>query len=646
VEAKLNTVNMTAWVHKECGTIEEEVLDKLRAAWESSEQKDECIVCLNDLERAYWMGTEIGQLGGYGFQGVTLGVDGSCKEGQMGSGCHKFREEGAGKCARVGREEEGMSSNRPELGAVLLALQSVALSADALILCDNEAVLRVIRKWVGQGGKATLATAPDADILGEIIHLLTQRVRAGRATFLVKVKSHRGEPINERADTLAEEGRALSDEKKRWDERTDRMTFEVRKGGTTVSSVWTNSVRNAFRKQAGWAKLQEARTAAAKHWTERVWYSHNQRWMQSSKEGIDAAKSGSFKDDKEWGKACFDDLDKRRMGRPATRTWSTDFLLREKSSKDEIGKWLRNKSIPWQRRRRLLQVVTGTFPCGQQMVKYRYKNTAGCTLCKKAHEESGSGWNGELPRETIGHIQSAGCLGQKKVVTAAHNACIRELLQNIDRHGKADRHMKLLTVETESRLGTLWDQEQCMQFCSKEELWEAAKAEEMKIPWKEGDGKSPVSEEQYQERFWRRRLDGVGLDVVNKEFLAIEFKRTQDTRSNYEEKAIAVAQEQYTSLLTGLQAVGQITGWKVQQLVFVGGACGSVPVESFNKNMKALGVLESKWDLIRQKLVRRLLEEQDKVLRAYFAQKGGARSQRGEGGQGKGREHVKWDMYA
>jgi hypothetical protein len=40
------------------------------------------------------MGTEIGQLGGYGFQGVTLGVDGSCKEGKMGSGCHKFREEG------------------------------------------------------------------------------------------------------------------------------------------------------------------------------------------------------------------------------------------------------------------------------------------------------------------------------------------------------------------------------------------------------------------------------------------------------------------------------------------------------------------------------------------------------------------------
>ena len=148
-----------------------------------------------------------------------------------------------------------------------------------------------------------------------------------------------------------------------------------------------------------------------------------------------------------------------------------------------------------------------------------------------------------------------------------------------------------------------------------------------------------------KKRFWRRRLDRIGLDTVNKELLAIEFKRTRDARSNYVEKATAVAQEQYTSLLTGLQAVGQVKGWKVQQIVFVGETCGfrcgSVHVESFNKNMKALGVLESKWGLIRQKLVKRLLEEQDKVLRSYFAQRGGA----SKGVHGKGREHVKWDMY-
>ncbi len=142
------------------------------------------------------------------------------------------------------------------------------------------------------------------------------------------------------------------------------MTFEVRKGDTAVRSVWTNSVRNAFRKQAGWAKLQKVRATAATHRTARVWYRHNQRWLQASKEGAEASKSGSFSE-REWGKKCFEDLNQRRIRRPATSTWSTDFLLREGSSREEIGKWLKNKSLPWQRRRRLLQVVTGTFPCGQ-----------------------------------------------------------------------------------------------------------------------------------------------------------------------------------------------------------------------------------------------------------------------------------------
>ena len=63
------------------------------------------------------------------------------------------------------------------------------------------------------------------------------------------------------------------------------MTFEVRKGDTTVRSVWTNSVRNVSRKQAGWAKLQEARAAAAKHWTERVWYRYNQRLRVDGRNG-------------------------------------------------------------------------------------------------------------------------------------------------------------------------------------------------------------------------------------------------------------------------------------------------------------------------------------------------------------------------
>ena len=37
--------------------------------------KDECQMRLKGRERDYWIGTEIGMLGGYGFQGqVTAGV--------------------------------------------------------------------------------------------------------------------------------------------------------------------------------------------------------------------------------------------------------------------------------------------------------------------------------------------------------------------------------------------------------------------------------------------------------------------------------------------------------------------------------------------------------------------------------------------
>ena len=72
-------------------------------------------------------------------------------------------------------------------------------------------------------------------------------------------------------------------------------TFEVRKGNTTARSVWTNSVRIAFRKQAGWAKLQEIQATAARHWKERVWYRHNQRWIRSSKEGTAVSRTVNFR---------------------------------------------------------------------------------------------------------------------------------------------------------------------------------------------------------------------------------------------------------------------------------------------------------------------------------------------------------------
>ena len=78
----------------------------------------------------------------------------------------------------------------------------------------------------GEGGKATLATAPNADIMREVLCSLRMRITAGSATFLIKVKSHRGEPINEQADDLADEGRQEEDNASTWTTRSGRIVFK------------------------------------------------------------------------------------------------------------------------------------------------------------------------------------------------------------------------------------------------------------------------------------------------------------------------------------------------------------------------------------------------------------------------------------
>ena len=77
---------------------------------------------------------------------------------------------------------------------------------DLVTATDSEVLCRVVGRWVGQGGKASLANTADADILEYILTKLAARIAAKSRTFLVKVKAHRGEPLNEGADDLAEAG--------------------------------------------------------------------------------------------------------------------------------------------------------------------------------------------------------------------------------------------------------------------------------------------------------------------------------------------------------------------------------------------------------------------------------------------------------
>jgi hypothetical protein len=98
----------------------------------------------------------------------------------------------------------------------------------------------------------------------------------------------------------------------------------------------------------------------------------------------------------------------------------------------------------------------------------------------------------------------------------------------------------------------------------------------------DGDEKEP-SEEVI---FGQRRPDSLAIDWNNKMVYVLEFKRTSDQRRDYREKGDARARAQHDVLIRSLGKVAGETEsegerWKANLIVFVGGTCGSVHVQSF-----------------------------------------------------------------
>ena len=116
------------------------------------------------------------------FPGHVTASDDSVGTGCIGAG---FVWLGRSECGgeRIGRGEEGTGSDHTT---------------------GSEVLCRLFDRWVGQGGKASLANTTDADILEYIFAKLAARIEAKAKTFLVKVKSHRGKPLNEGSDDLTD----------------------------------------------------------------------------------------------------------------------------------------------------------------------------------------------------------------------------------------------------------------------------------------------------------------------------------------------------------------------------------------------------------------------------------------------------------
>jgi len=165
-----------------------------------------------------------------------------------------LRRKGKRQRSQVGRKEGESNSNRSKVAAFVLALHGDPVSNPMLYLCDNQALLKAVKRWVDEGRKATLVGAPDADILREAIKELQKRKTAGAATFLVKVKrieENLPRQIKE-GDIQADKAISSKDFTTEWRNRTNRAVFTwqeepCRKGGTVSyedrKSTWNSGYR-------------------------------------------------------------------------------------------------------------------------------------------------------------------------------------------------------------------------------------------------------------------------------------------------------------------------------------------------------------------------------------------------------------------
>jgi uncharacterized protein YacL (UPF0231 family) len=388
-------------------------------------------------------------------------------------------------------------------------------------------------------------------------------------------------------------------------------------------------------------QVQEAMNHAVTNWRKTILRDTN-AGLHSISQAASKGAQGDLMSNERWGRECMLQLQEdENWNKPTTTTWAAEFLLREGESRELLGSWIRSGAVPEAKKRRAKQVITCSFPCGQWLYKIGARANPRCELCRRERETRGASID-SLPPETVAHIQSAGCNLQKKSVIGAHNRCWKYLIGAISTHGEAKRSLEVLGGDKDRQLHILWKETKIGEILPWEDIEEEAEeliarsrverrasasnqANQQREDESGGDEKDP-SEEVI---FGQRRPDSLAIDWTNKMVYVLEFKRTSDQRRDYREKAESRARVQHDVLIRSLEKVAGETEsegerWKVKLIVFVGGTCGSVHVQTFNCNLKELGVLESKRGAIRKGLVQELLYAQDTVLCSYFAQREGA----------------------
>jgi hypothetical protein len=165
---------------------------------------------------------------------------------------------------------------------------------------------------------------------------------------------------------------------------------------------------------------------------------------------------------------------------PATSTKTTDFFIREPSYRQAISKYLKSSSERTEDKRRLIQIITNSFPVNAFTSKFKKGNSNRCDICRRALQASGATTIEEnLPIQTVGHITGY-CLGQTDAITATHHSEWKTLHSGIAQ--AAPKGWEFPSEKGELTLGQLWTDNKMDEICTKDNLWETAHLRNAKNP--------------------------------------------------------------------------------------------------------------------------------------------------------------------
>ena len=558
-------------------------LDTLRASIEEEGPKERRSIGCSEVEREYLRGSEAGLLGIWDDADLLVYAgDGSLGDGAMGAGVYCCSD-GRLLSARIGRDEEGASSTRPETGAAWLALSDALGKPNPLVyLSDSEALLTNIDKWIGEGATPSMEAHQDEDIMRAIIDLLHARVASGFSTIFVKVKAHRGEPCNEMADRAADTGRGAEPI---WSWPSNRVryswTSETDTGTTTHSAGWGTAVKRLIRQRdAGLCRSQ-----------------------------------------------------------PKGTNFTKAFLERRDASQDLLGEYLADSNVKEAATRRLLQSVSNQFPCNVTLFRNGLSPTPLCPQCTRSNPQS-------QQRESFGHIQ-CWCPTLAKPRTAAHHSIWRELLASIKFNSNITRapspaqtsdstaevgptaaprpaktaQWEFPTVVT-STMVKEWTIKDivCHIAADPESVLQIDEIDDKTDGFLRAQGLNPSAQDVAD--FLKKRPDGVAFRRpvgAQKQLRILEFTRASDTSDDWQEKKEVEKNLRYCQ---HVKFISELTSWHVEQINFTVGIRGQLQSTSFKRRLLSLGVETDKaQESIRKLTVRRTLEAHELMLRCYFSAK-------------------------